>query len=474
MDNKVPENLQASRIVNEDYVSEITHGTHLTSTSEGEHEFLVCLGRESSSLVPYNDDRRIETSFVKGSLYSRIMSELKDAENQGITRNEGDERSNPSTCTRSMKSSRDGHGENSDIEDKSIVEDIKSCNSTGALEVCMSVGIEEELCPSQTSLASEQASFMSGVEEHPTKNFESKECIDQWREVHDYRTGKTYFYNRRTRESRWTLPCNGLLVGRRRLLRRRLDQDFVSLCEPLLNEISMSEITESDFQCSVSTFDSSHQDDNGACSQDLKNDTASEEDRKNPPVDDSKNNALFACPKFDDPEKQTCYLSCMYCGLSLESANAMKNHLCVQCSSYQDFCRTNPLEHISLQLVLESVWNTKEKIDKENLDPYQEPGFEHQIGSSGETRGVLAYISRNECKSITTEKSATLDVFQSLSDDEDTVIDFRLKSFSEEETEAACAFCLTQFRSGTYLSRHLLQCKKRQRLIKKKSSRMII
>ena len=473
MDNKVPENLQASRIVNESYISEMTHATHLTSTSEGEQEFLFSLGKESSSLVPYKDDRPINTSFVKGSLYSRIMSELKDAEDQGITRNEGDERGDPSACTQSMKISRDGHGENGDIEDNSIVEDIKSCDSSH--DVCMSVANEEELFASQTSLTSEQASFMSGVQEHSRKNLE---CIDEWREVHDYRTGKTYFYNRRTRESRWALPCNGLLVGRRRLIGRRLDQDFVSLlCEPLLNEVSMSEITESDFPCSVSTFDSTHQDDNGACS--LKKDTASEPDRKKPPIDDStndKNDASLACLKFDilnrnksDHEKQTSYLSCMYCGHSLESANAMKNHLYFQCSSYHDFCRGNPLEHKSLQLVLESVWNTKEKINKENLDPYQEPGFDHQIRSSGETRGVLACISRNECKSITTEKKATLDVFQSLSDDEDTVIDFRLKSFSEEVTDAACAFCLTQFRSGTYLSRHLLQCKKRQRLFKKKS-----
>ena len=464
-------NLQASRIENDFYISDITHATSLTSTSEGEIECLISPGKES-----YNDDRHIKTSFVKGSLYSRIMSELKDAEHQGTTRNEGDELSNLSTCTQSTKISRDGPGENSDIEDKSVVEDIKSCESTGALEVCMSVGNEEELFPSQTSLASEQASFMSGVEEHSIKSFESKECIDQWREVHDYRTGKSYFYNRRTRESSWTLPCNGLLVGRRRLLRRRLDQDFVSLCEPLQNEVSMSEITESDFQCSVSTFDSSQQDDNGACSQDLfKNDT------KNPPIDDSKNDASLACPKFDilsmkksDPEEQTCYLFCMYCGLSFESANAMKKHLYDQCSSYQDFCRRNPLKHKALQLVLKSVWNTKEKINEENLDPYQELSFDHQVGSSGGSRGILACLSRNECKSITTEKHATLEVFQSLSDDEDTVIDFRLKSFSEEETVAACAFCLTQFRSGTYLSRHLLQCKKRQRLSNKKSCRKII
>ena len=453
-------NLQASRIENDFYISDITHATSLTSTSEGEIECLISPGKES-----YNDDRHIKTSFVKGSLYSRIMSELKDAEHQGTTRNEGDELSNLSTCTQSTKISRDGPRENSDIEDKSVVEDNDSCESTGALEVCMSVGNEEELAPSQTALALEQASFMSGVEEHSIKSFESKECIDQWREVHDYRTGKSYFYNRRTRESSWTLPCNALLVRSRRLLRRRLDQDFVSLCEPLQNEVSMSEITESDFQCSVSTFESSQHNHNGAYSQDLfKIDT------KNPPIDDSKNDASLACP---DPEEQTC-LFCMYCGLSFESANAMKKHLYDQCSSYQDFCRRNPLKHKALQLVLKSVWNTKEKINEENLDPYQELSFDHQVGSSGGSRGILACLSRNECKSITTEKHATLEVFQSLSDDEDTVIDFRLKSFSEEESVAACAFCLTQFRSGTFLSRHLLQCKKRQRLSNKKSCRKII
>ena len=48
---------------------------------------------------------------------------------------------------------------------------------------------------------------------------------DQWREVHDDMTGKTYFYNRHTRESRWSLPKNAILIGKKRKINGRKHHD---------------------------------------------------------------------------------------------------------------------------------------------------------------------------------------------------------------------------------------------------------
>jgi len=49
-------------------------------------------------------------------------------------------------------------------------------------------------------------------------SFSTLSSGDQWREVEDQSTGRTYYYNRRTRESSWYLPPNAILLQKKRRL----------------------------------------------------------------------------------------------------------------------------------------------------------------------------------------------------------------------------------------------------------------
>jgi hypothetical protein len=251
----------------------------------------------------------------------------------------------------------------------------------------------------------------------------------------------------------------------------------------------MSDIagTDSDFQCSISTFDSFRhtlKDATSALTANTKSFRINEALIQTPGEEitltniGGRDSVSQSCIDRESQggRSQCCALFCMYCGVPVASANAMKEHLCVQCSTYQEFCRLNPLEHRHLQLVLNDVWkNSSSKdqiIKKASKDIY----------TTVNSGGVLAYISRNEDGSsignpkndTRNENDSRNDELFSYSDEEDTIIDFTLErhsqSISEEKTISKCAFCCKKISAGTNLSRHLLLCKKRQRRNKKKTN----
>jgi|AntRauTorckE5430_2_1112549.scaffolds.fasta_scaffold00258_12 hypothetical protein len=466
--------------MNASCISEITDTTH--SAEKGIYR--RGNGDDSIPDINSNSNRHLQPSFVKGSLYSRIMSELQEVENVVInvmeeTENLTDGKEGfSSLCAQSM-----GRDVSTDISydgSNSLGEEIES-NDEFADEddVGMSTRNENAQFPTSQSLSvPEQESLMPmGANKGCIKGTEPKECVDQWREVHDDRTGKTYYYNRRTRESRWNIPANGLLVGRRRTLGRRLDKDFISLCDPLIKEVSMSDITgtESDFQCSISAFDSFRHTLKDATSTLTANTKINEALIQTPGEEitltniGGRDSVSQSCidREIQGGRSQCCALFCMYCGVPVASANAMKEHLCVQCSTFQEFCRLNPLEHRHLQLVLDDVWkNSSSKnqiMKKTSKDIYTTVNS----GGVGSSIGNPKNDTRNENYSRNDE-------LFSYSDEEDTIIDFTLErhsqSISEEKNISTCAFCCKKFRAGTNLSRHLLLCKKRQRRNKKKTN----
>mmetsp|Transcript_25727 Transcript_25727/g.74422 ORF Transcript_25727/g.74422 Transcript_25727/m.74422 type:complete len:628 (-) Transcript_25727:112-1995(-) len=68
--------------------------------------------------------------------------------------------------------------------------------------------------PSTCKRSTRQQHQTTEAEEKEEEGVE-KEVVDEWRNATDPKSGRTYFYNRRTRETRWKLPANAILIPRK-------------------------------------------------------------------------------------------------------------------------------------------------------------------------------------------------------------------------------------------------------------------
>lgn len=56
--------------------------------------------------------------------------------------------------------------------------------------------------------------------------------VDEWRNATDAKSGRTYYYNRRTRETRWKLPTNAIFVPRKEKAKESSEKSSESLVSP--------------------------------------------------------------------------------------------------------------------------------------------------------------------------------------------------------------------------------------------------
>ena len=66
------------------------------------------------------------------------------------------------------------------------------------------------------------------------KTGDDETVVDEWRNATDAKSGRTYYYNRRTRETRWKLPTNAIFVprkGKAKESNKKPSESFVSSTE---------------------------------------------------------------------------------------------------------------------------------------------------------------------------------------------------------------------------------------------------
>ncbi len=251
-----------------------------------------------------------------------------------------------------------------------------------------------------------------------------KEVADQWREVHDNRTGKVYFYNRRTRESRWSLPTNAVLLRKKRQIRCSMtidtDSDKTNSCGQSSSEssgdIPVLDTSSSSFHDSCSKADTSFgvMSEANMCHLTVNERRCTYEDSSLGINDDTLKNGygyggsqrrdiiqgndaasqmiLDRCRKLRESFIQTQktrfffpndsknlndtrkeienevpvlnYHSfyCMYCGAQIPSASVMDKHLHLQCPVFlNDGVKYDGDEHIQLQRILKELWSSGSK-----------------------------------------------------------------------------------------------------------------
>lgn len=217
-------------------------------------------------------------------------------------------------------------------------------------------------------------------EEESIKTVEKVLQVDpqsEWREVKDRNSGKIYYYNRITRETSWTLPKNGVIVGNRRTRRQSVK---------ILPSLSISGITvESDVD-----EDSSEKFESSFGSVDLL------------PVGSkileetflSTRGAGHDIPQADDG------LYCLFCGIRSSSTADLANHLATDCRK----CFSNDDSVLALKTGVLKLFETltaHHHDNKENIPP--------------ENAFHLSHTLKNDEEHSSTDES-----------DESTIIDWKL------------------------------------------------
>lgn len=405
------------------------------------HETLVPQLKENSSrknkeaACTHTSEKKQKSPLVRGSLYSRLMAGFQDYDTE-MEANSYEQANEPYISSRDCASSDEV--QESEDDEESIVEEINFFEEDEG-EGDISVPSVHMSRDDNSIIDEEQATTLSSHTSGFLADQESKNnIVDQWREVLDTRTGKSYFYNRRTRESSWTIPSNGSLIGRKREVHRPEHDSSSKTSTISLHQVSMSGITED------SAFENLHEFD------------------------------VFEPSSESNHKKTTLY--CMYCGKT-QSIHELKNHLHFHCHRYNTFQKLQQGEHEQLKLALKLVWNHLGG-DKEN-NPAQM--LVQKIKGSKLLKASNDRFDEMEsmhASMATASLTCNSDDIFSQSDDEDTILDGDIhrqykrtfhKGIETEEVLSTCAFCSKTFRSGNKLSKHLLLCKKRQASNRKRS-----
>ena len=338
-------------------------------------------------------------------------------------------------------------------------------------------------------------------------NDNERNQTDQWREVHDHRTGKVYFYNRRTRESRWSLPPNAILLSEKRRINFK-EQDTPSNSPrkvPITMESIKSEersqegtrhLIDCDGCCEIGETRHEGEQETATVIEGYKQpSTQSQSERKRKfiyPTDCEMQSNIFkihtneTCyfvEENDDIQEdklqripvENCgedkFLFCILCGMKVQSTFHLIEHMSTYCSSLEHCTKRNDICNVFYDtfVTVNALFNrtgahdnseqSKSQDNKENLQ---------HMESRGNDEEELGFDAEN------------YEQIFSASDDEDTIMDYSLNqslnnSFhknssyhrKEHEEEASpmistCPFCSKSFQGGSNLSRHLLRCNARQ------------
>ena len=190
-----------------------------------------------------------------------------------------------------------------------------------------------------------------GKEEHSIETIEKVLQVDphsEWREVKDRNSGKLYYYNRGTRETSWSLPKNGVLVGNRRHTRSSVSilpslsvsgitvESDEDISEKFENSFGSADLLPVGSKLLEESFLSTRGEDCGTASRDI--------------------------PQADDG------LYCLFCGVRSSSTANLANHLATDCRK----CFSNDDSVLALKIGVLKLFETltaHHHDNKENIPP---------------------------------------------------------------------------------------------------------
>lgn len=351
--------------------------------------------------------------------------------------------------------------------------------------------------------------------------------LNEWRQATEIHSGKVYFYNRRTRESSWTLPPGAVLKTRKnKRMGESTNASFESHncpCEVSMNSEETSNVTmHSKVSDSYSNLlQKDHEESQmilERCRK-LRNSFKYTERRKYffPDTSRESNNeyandieSSFDKYESDHLNSSTAHFYCIYCGEVVPGAASMSDHLT---KYHQEFKNGKvgsfTLENKALVQIMLKFWSETEDEksnvhvvdEKENIDPNTQTkqptlngddnielesswrfgkDLKDSVDMISETSKIGNYSaiksfetydtehSSDEESTIFTKSKSLTQKYRKQSLKNDKVLEHRDSKISE--TKSLCPFCYKSCPSGSSLSSHLLSCKQRQSSNRKRSS----
>ena len=108
-------------------------------------------------------------------------------------------------------SSDDDDDDDDDNDDAGIAEAVDTLLKMHPLPSTTKKGARQQ----QQQQTMEVGTEMAQKEEEDVEAEAEAEVAEEWRNATDPKSGRTYYYNRRTRETRWKLPANAILIPRK-------------------------------------------------------------------------------------------------------------------------------------------------------------------------------------------------------------------------------------------------------------------
>ena len=335
---------------------------------------------------------------------------------------------------------------------------------------------------------------------------------DEWREVIDPESGRKYYYNRRTRVSKWRLPKSAVLAKPKKPCNISYSSTESQLKPSTNIQLKLNDddsmIRQKHVQAPVVVYKrqqnnslySSEFDQhtttpslNESCS---KTNCESSYYEKDEPIEREKyvtpnRDAVDHIKSPQDCTARTDTVFCLYCGLKCHSVAILGNHL-NQCVSFLRMQERDLLTtHIEIEKILFNAWSqigssykspicvetrpvarnnvasTNPSFSDRSLSPnYSSPASTQPISGNklkGNSASNANYDRYAERETIPTNFSASrpLEVSPKIRQKQVHVSDYCVDT-------KTCPFCIEVFTEGDQFSSHLLKCKERRRLRKQR------
>lgn len=349
---------------------------------------------------------------------------------------------------------------------------------------------------------------------------------DHWREVVDPESGRTYYYNRKTRMSKWRLPKGATLIKKASCRRHHqsyepiVTTDRIQLDEPMTpqrnhrrDEIGVAKLRighSSDEDLSKSSQQvSTHQPAflHKGCQLRMQQQSASRQQNRtreesklkshgnelseiiqqSPPCQQIYSQENFSAPSDKNEKKFNCDQSyatgetklphfklpqdctpdavfCLYCGLKCGSTAFLGSHHLPQCDKFAYMQRQGLSTQIELESILFRAWS-KIGSSTENRSPEHASSHRPITASEDHTR-ILPPSYHTFEEDDVKEFGFAFNKPQTLRKEADA----NANCFVEKKT---CPFCDEVLTYGYELSSHLLKCAVRRRMRKQRRSTVV-
>ena len=305
---------------------------------------------------------------------------------------------------------------------------------------------------------------------------------NEWRQVEDTE-GRTYYYNRKTRVSKWHLPP-GAVVVKKKVSNKSYDSQLLKTPkQPMSRQLNHSrqndesaianhspaKVKISKSQQSVATYDDYNEHKEGDCDS-YSSDGGYSSVAEDESLENITNRLQIPDIKSPQDASPSCdALYCVYCGVKCDTTTVLAHHL-TTCKAFEQLQLHGQSTQMEIESLLFKAWSQiGNSTGVPSIMPTIQPTVKHSFNqeevrySSPQKFEALSY---NETFSGGNDVTSSYEQTYVAAAPPKTPTSTR-KARREVENvycieKKSCPFCQLEFNKGNELSSHLLKCKARK------------